>query len=147
MTDRRAQLLADEDAAWIEFHDLIDRVRLDLLDDPTLPEGWTVNDLAFHVGAWLADAGDELERIAAGTFVRNDETSDRQNEEWLELSRTLDAETCRAQLESGRIQMLRCFTELPELTPDAIEWFEESGALHYRAHLQDLRAWLDEHGL
>jgi hypothetical protein len=147
MTDRRAQLQADEDTAWTAFHALIERVPADRLDEATLPAGWTVKDTMFHVGAWLADCGDELQRIAAGTFVRTDENSDRQNAIWLETSRDLDASTCRAQLESGRIHMLHCFASLPEIDVDAIEWFEESGALHYRKHAADLEGWLTGNGL
>jgi hypothetical protein len=31
---------------------------------------------------------------------------------------------------------------LPELTPDAWSWFEESGPNHYAKHVHDLTAWL-----
>ena len=31
---------------------------------------------------------------------------------------------------------------LPEVTPEAWEWFEESGPLHYAKHVKDLEAWL-----
>ena len=147
MSDRGAELRTEEDAAWEELHALIERVPLDRLDEPSLPEGWTVKDLLFHVGAWAADCGDELERIAAGTFDRNDDSSDRQNAIWLETSKRLDAEACRAQFESGRTHMLVAFAALSEIGPDAIEWFEESGALHYRAHAPDLATWLAERGL
>jgi hypothetical protein len=30
------------------------------------------------------------------------------------------------------------------VTPVAVEWFEESGALHYAKHVEDLRAFLGE---
>jgi hypothetical protein len=40
--------------------------------------------------------------------------------------------------------MLEVFRALEQVTPDAIEWFEESGALHYAVHAADLRRFLDE---
>ncbi|MEX2275144.1 MAG: maleylpyruvate isomerase N-terminal domain-containing protein [Actinomycetota bacterium] len=147
MNDRRAELLADENAAWNELHDLVERVPLDACDDPTLPAEWSVNDVLFHVGAWLADCANEFERMGAGTFVPSDESSDGQNAAWLEVSRGMDAQGCRAQFESGHSQMLHHFGDLREIDPHAIEWFEESGPMHYRAHAPDLRAWLAERGL
>jgi hypothetical protein len=31
---------------------------------------------------------------------------------------------------------------LPKVTPEAEEWFRESGPEHYQEHLDDLRAWV-----
>jgi hypothetical protein len=33
---------------------------------------------------------------------------------------------------------------LPEISSQAVEWFEESGHLHYREHAGDLTGWVEE---
>ena len=40
--------------------------------------------------------------------------------------------------------MLTEMNLLPEATPDALEWFEESGSEHYLEHLPRLREWVTE---
>ena len=40
--------------------------------------------------------------------------------------------------------MLSEWNELPEVTPDAEEWFRESGPEHYQEHLPRLREWVKE---
>jgi hypothetical protein len=37
--------------------------------------------------------------------------------------------------------MLEAFASLSALTPDAEEWFVESGPAHYAEHVRDLRRW------
>jgi hypothetical protein len=76
-----------------------------------------------------------------GTWEEPKEDVERQNREWFELSRTMDLPTVRAELISARTRMVAEFGSLPEVTPAAVEWFEECGALHYEAHLVDLRPW------
>ena len=49
---------------------------------------------------------------------------------------------CTRVFESARLKARECFATLPVVTPDAWEWFEESGPLHYAAHAKDLEAWL-----
>ena len=51
-------------------------------------------------------------------------------------------ETAKAELMSSRIRMLHALEALPEITPQAQEWFEESGDGHYVEHLPELRAAL-----
>jgi hypothetical protein len=38
--------------------------------------------------------------------------------------------------------MLEAFGALDEITPDADEWFEESGPSHYAEHMPDLGQWV-----
>jgi hypothetical protein len=54
----------------------------------------------------------------------------------------VDAETAKAELVSSRSRMLGVLAVLPEITPQAQEWFEESGDLHYLQHLPELRTAL-----
>jgi len=110
------------------------------------PEGWSAKDAMFHIGAWMADCANQLERMRLGTFVERIDTIgdiERMNREWFELSKTIDLETARAELVSAHQRMLQEWAALPGVTAAAWEWFEESGPIHYRKHLGDLRAWTD----
>jgi hypothetical protein len=141
--DRRRQLVDREDAAWSELHDALDSFPPERLEAPTLnEEGWSTKDVMFHIGAWLAEAGGQLERMCMGTFVEPELDTDELNARWLEVSRGVDVETAKAELMSSRTRLLQALEELPEITPEAQEWFEESGDIHYREHLRELRAAL-----
>ena len=138
-------LLAAEDSAWTHLHSCFEQIPRDRFEEPTVtPQGWAPRDVMFHVGAWLADCARVLERIREGTFDREEETADieAQNRAWFEVSRELDPHDVHAGFEGARQKARECLAQLPELTPDAREWFEESGALHYPKHVADLRAWL-----
>ncbi len=100
-----------------------------------------MKDTLFHIAAWAADCGVQLERMRMGTWERPDEDVEAQNREWFELSRTMDLGVVRAELSASRTRMVAELGALPEVSPDAWEWFEESGPLHYEAHLRDLRTW------
>ena len=58
-------------------------------------------------------------------------------------NRDLDLPTVRAELAASRTKGLDALWRLPELTPQAEEWFRESGALHYREHVPDLERFVD----
>lgn len=143
--DRRAELVRDEELAWDEFCELVNGFTPDQMLEPGVtPEGWSVKDLVFHVGCWLADCAMHLERMRLGTFTEpdiDDAETDRINREWFERARDLDLPTVRCELAAGRTRMLQEFGWLDVPTASAIEWFEESGPLHYREHAADLRAW------
>ena len=141
--DRRRELVDREDAAWTELHEAVDAFGPEQLESPTLnEEGWSPKDVIFHIGAWLAKAGLQLERMREGTFVEPELDTDELNARWLEVSRGVDVETAKAELFSSRTRLLQALEELPEITPQAQEWFEESGDLHYLDHLPELRAAL-----
>lgn len=136
------RLIAEEDAGWRELMAEVDRLTDEELVRPGItPDGWAVRDVLFHISAWAADCGVQLERMQRGTWTRPDEDVERQNREWFELSRTMDLRVVRAELATSRGRMVAAFGALPEVTADAWEWFEESGPLHYASHLQDLRNW------
>jgi hypothetical protein len=135
-------LLDAEESAWMALGAELERFTDEDLERPGLtPDGWSVRDALFHIGAWAADCGLQLERMRMGTWERPDEDVERRNREWFELSRTMDLPTVRVELIAARTRMVAEFGSLPEVTPEAVEWFEESGALHYTAHLADLRTW------
>ena len=146
MTSER--FLSEEEVAWRDLCGVFDRVPTDRFEEPTLtPEGWSAKDAMFHIAGWMADCGVQLERIRAGTFDPAEETRDaieRQNRTWFEESRAMSPGDVRTGFAAARQRMREAFGTLDELSPNAIEWFEESGALHYAAHAIDLREWLGD---
>jgi Mycothiol maleylpyruvate isomerase N-terminal domain len=141
------RLVADETSGWKRLADVFARIPAGRFEEPTLtPEGWSPKDAMFHVGAWMDDCGSQLERIRAGSFDPTEETRDaieRQNAAWFRLSQSMDPTEVRSGFEAARVRMLEEFGRLGEVTPEAWEWFEESGPLHYAKHGSDLEAWLD----
>jgi hypothetical protein len=138
-------LLTAEEAGWRALHATFDRLTPGLMERPGLTDdGWTAKDLVFHVGAWLAECGLQLERIRMGTYTDPDQDTDELNRRFVEISRTMDLDTVFAELHAARNRALQAFGELPEVTPDAWEWFEESGPLHYEEHRKELEAWADQ---
>lgn len=138
------RLLAEERGGWDEMWSVFDRIPPERLEERGVtPEGWSPKDVMFHVGAWCAECGNQLERIRLGTFVNESWETDRRNREWFETSQRLDVPTVRVELHAARARMLQEWEALAEITPDAWEWFEESGPLHYAEHVKDLRAWLE----
>jgi hypothetical protein len=106
------------------------------------PEGWSPKDVMFHIGAWLAEAARQLDRIREGTYRQQEYTVEELNRAWFALSRTLDVPTARAELESARVIAREALGALPTVTTDARGWFEESAWLHYDEHVVDLERWL-----
>jgi hypothetical protein len=135
-------LLEAEEAAWHELCAEVDRLTDEEMVRPDLtPDGWSVRDVLFHIAAWAADCGVQLERMRMGTWEEPHEDVERQNREWFELSRTMDLRIVKAEFAAARTRMVVEFGTMPEITPPAVEWFEESGPLHYEEHLVDLRPW------
>jgi hypothetical protein len=144
MIDDRARLLREEEEGWDRLHAVLGRIPSDRLDEPGVTdEGWSPKDVMFHVGAWLAEAARQLERIREGTYEVEDDAVEDRNRAWFALSKTLDVPTVRAELGSSRVMAREAVTGLVELTPEAREWFEESAGLHYAEHVRDLARWLD----
>jgi hypothetical protein len=140
-------LIADEASGWKRLVDVFARIPAERFEEPTLtPEGWSPKDAMFHVGAWMNDCGLQLERIRAGSFDPAEETREsieRQNAEWFRHSRMMDPAEVKSGFEAARARMINEFGRMTEVSPEAWEWFEESGSLHYAKHASDLQAWLD----
>jgi hypothetical protein len=141
------RIALEEDAAWRELHATFDVIPPERFEEPLLtPEGWSPKDAMFHVAAWCAEAALQLERMRVGTYVDPVIDTDVQNRAWFEISRELDDSIVKAELHAARTKMRQEWCELGEhgeMTRDAIEWFEESGHIHYRDHRRELLAWLD----
>jgi len=140
-----ARLLADEEDGWRRLCARFEAVPAERFSEPTLTsDGWSPKDAMFHVGAWLEDCAQVLDQILLGTFRREDADEDIEgiNRAWFERSRSMAAGEVRAAFADGRRRAVEGFTSLPQVTPEAWEWFEESGPLHYAKHVRDLEAWL-----
>lgn len=138
---RREELLREEDAAFAELLAEVRRLGAEREGEPVLPGGWSVLDLLWHLACWCAECANALERIRLGTYGGWEEDTDALNAWFLEEGRRHDVATVRAMLAAARNRMLQELGALPEEPPgEAVEWFVESGAVHYREHLRDLRA-------
>jgi hypothetical protein len=147
MTDRQ-RLLREEQEGWGVLFEQFDRVAPARFEEPTLtPDGWSPKDAMFHVAGWMADCAAQLERMRANSFEEPEETREtieRQNRAWFEESRDMAPEEVRSAFESSRRDMVAAFDALTDLSGPAVEWFEESGALHYAKHVDDLRGFLGD---
>jgi hypothetical protein len=145
------RLLAEEAEAWRLLDEAFRQIPEDRFEEPTLTaEGWSPKDAMFHVAGWMGDCGRQLERMRDGSFDPDEETGEtieRQNEAWFEASRTMAPGDVRERFTASRRHMVQAFGELGSRSatpmPEAAEWFEESGALHYAKHVDDLRAFVE----
>ena len=89
------------------------------------------------------EAASQLERMRFGTFRLERRDIDEINRRFYEANRDLDLHTVRAELAASRNRAFDALSRLPELNPQAEEWFRESGALHYGEHMKDLRRFVE----
>ena len=141
------RLLAEEDAGWREMRALFDQVPRERFEEPSVtPEGWSAKDVMFHVAAWLDEASEALDRERSGVPDLEPGDTDAKNVAFLETSRAMGAEEVRSRLVLWRGRMLERWAALETVTPNAWEWFDESGPRHYAEHVKDLRAWIGQGG-
>ena len=144
--DRKAEVFVLEDRAWGELWALLESIDLDHLERPGYLEDWSAKDLMAHIGCWQAEAVQVLERIRFGTFAPFRVDVDGFNARFREATRDLPVRVVWAELWSARTRMLQEWSALPSVTPDAEEWFVESGPAHYAEHVDRLREWVRELG-
>jgi hypothetical protein len=139
------ELLAAEDTGWRELHALIDELTPEQAERPGYyAEGWSAKDLLAHIGAWLAEAGVMLERIAAGTYRRQEVDIDEMNRLSLEAMRDVPFPSVKAQASAARTRMRTAWLALPEPSPEAAFWIRKSGPEHYGEHVPRLHEWVEE---
>ncbi len=144
MADQTA-ILAAEETGWSEVRSLIDQLTPEQVLRPGYyREGWSAKDLLAHIGAWLAEAGLLLERIAAGSYRREEIDVDDVNRLSLEAMRDIPFSTVKAQASAARARMRQALLELREPSPDAAWWIAKAGPEHYAEHVPRLRAWVAE---
>jgi Mycothiol maleylpyruvate isomerase N-terminal domain len=142
---RSDELMAEEERAWGELHDLVDSLPRDDVATPGyFVEGWSAKDLVAHIGSWLALAGAALERIRFDTYRPEEIDIDAMNERFYEAMKDVPFETVKAQGIAARNRMLQAWRALPEGNPEADAWIRKAGPEHYAEHLPRLREWLAE---
>jgi hypothetical protein len=120
-----AELLAAEEAGWAELRSLIESLTPEQAEQPGYyPEGWSAKDVLAHIGAWLAEAGVMLERIAAGTYRPEEVDIDAINKQTLEAMRDIPYRIVQAQAAAARARMRHAWLELPEPSPQAAFWIK-----------------------
>jgi hypothetical protein len=141
------ELLEAEEAGWRDLQQAFGRVPRDAFETPGLTsDGWSAKVALYHVAAWMEDCAEQLEAMRAGTFDGRIDTVpwiDEQNRRQFDRTREIPADAVRSFADRARDRMRGALHGLPALTPDAVEWFEESGALHYHKHVRDLRGWAE----
>ena len=60
------ELTAREAGAWASFEVAVSAVPRDRRSEPSLPDGWSVKDVLWHVAFWWDECAATLERIHLG---------------------------------------------------------------------------------
>ncbi|HZP90739.1 MAG TPA: maleylpyruvate isomerase N-terminal domain-containing protein [Actinomycetota bacterium] len=142
--NQKDRLAAEEAERWAEVLALVERLTPTQLEEPGLTaEGWSVKDLLWHLAGWCSEAERQLGLIRTGAYEERDWDTDGINARLLEESRRLSLGEVRSGLEAARAGALREWAAIDEVTPEALEWFGESGPIHYDEHLPALRAWVE----
>lgn len=105
---------------------------------------WSVVDVVAHLGAWLAEAGVQLRRIEAATYVPPDIDIDARNAEFRAALSGQPWDVIFTQAQASRHRLLEVWYSLPMRTEAAAWWVAKAGAQHYREHLPRLREWASE---
>jgi hypothetical protein len=106
--------------------------------------GWSVRDVAGHIGTWLAEAEIQFEQMTAGTYEGHDVDIDALNAAFFDAMRDQPWEVAWTQANAGRTMMLQAWYGLRRPSDEAAWWIRKSGADHYAEHLPRLRAWVAE---
>lgn len=140
---------AELDAERTGWYALI-RVVRSLAPDERLVPGyygdppWSVRDLVWHVGTWLAEAEVQLERQAGGTYEGHDIDIDALNATFMQALGAQPWEVAWTQAHSARTRMILAFTDLQERNDETAWWIRKAGAEHYTEHFDRLVLWADE---
>lgn len=145
MPERR-RLLDDEATGAAAFDAVLANVPDDRWNEPTVTsDGWTPIIVAAHVGGWLDECADVLEAMRAGRWDRDAPPNpvDQVNARQASRAAALTMAEAKESIAAARVRARAAWEALPELTPDAWSWFEESGPNHYAKHVHDLSAWVE----
>lgn len=137
------------DAERVGWYELVDLVR-SLTPEECLVPGyyrdpdWSVRDVAAHLGAWLAEAEVQFERMIGGTYEGHDIDVDALNAEFRAALQDQPWEVAWIQANAGRTRMIQCWEELRAPTNEAAWWIRKSAVEHYAEHVGRLREWVAE---
>ncbi len=142
-TDQRE--LPGEAESWNRLHAIIDRVTPDIAElEGYFEEGWTAKDAIGHLGAWMARGATVLRQIASGTYREGEIDIDAENARYLDALRDIPLDTVHLQAAAAHGELMRAWTQLPEITPEAMYWVRKAGPEHYAEHLPRLESWVEE---
>jgi hypothetical protein len=135
-----------ENAEWYEFVGL---VRSLTPEECVVPgyyrdPDWSVRDVAAHLGAWLAEAEVQFERMIAGSYEGHDVDIDGLNAVFHAALCDQPWDVAWIQANAGRTRMIQAWLELREPTDEAAWWIRKSAVEHYAEHLGRLREWVAE---
>lgn len=145
MSQLRGEILAAEEAAWHELHDVCAKLTDDQWGRAGINGGWTVKDLLAHIGCWAAEAARRLECIRAGAPSKGPD---------VEAFNAASFEACRDLTVHEVIAMAsaahhRLQEEIDLIAPVAlsgkvVDMIHECADRHYREHLAQLRAFMTD---
>jgi len=107
-------------------------------------EGWTAKDAVAHLGTWMAEGAQVLRQLAAGTYREGELDVDAANARFLEAMRDVPLETVHLQAAAAHSELLRAWTELPEVSAASEFWVRKAGPQHLEEHLPQLEAWVEK---
>jgi hypothetical protein len=141
--------LEEIDAERVGWYELVDLVRVLTPEECLVPgyyrdPDWAVRDVIAHLGAWLAEAEVQFERMIAGTYDGHDVDIDALNAVFHAALRDQPWEVAWVQANAGRTRMLQAWYELRQPSDEAAWWIRKSGVEHYAEHLGRLREWVAE---
>ncbi len=140
----KRELCNAEDDGWHEINGLIESLTPEQMEEPGYYPEWSGKDLLAHLAAWMAEAARMLTQVHYGTYLKRDLDVDAMNKEFYEANRDLPLPVVRAEAFAARNRMLSEMNAIPEVSPEAEDWFQESGPGHYQEHLPRLREWVEE---
>ena len=145
----RDRLLAEEAAGAVALAGVLAQIPAERWTEPSVtPDGWTPIVVAGHVAAWLDECTRVLTAMTDGTWDPSAEAEETAasvaavNAEQAVRAAALTRSGAEGAIAAARLRARAAWEALPEITPDAWSWFEESGPNHYAKHRHDLIAWL-----
>jgi hypothetical protein len=140
---------ADIDAERVGWYELTALVRtLDpaecLIPGYQRDPDWSVRDVVGHLGAWLAEAAVQFERMLGGTYEGHDVDIDGLNALFLAALHDQPWEIVWVQANAARTRMLQVWVQIREPNDEAAWWIRKTAVDHYAEHGVRLREWVAE---
>ena len=132
--------LDEEARAYAAFEAAVAAVPRERFEETSLPDGWTVKDVLWHVAYWWRDGARTFAAIADGTHTGfdEDEETDVTNARVLDESRSRSLEEVEAEVAEARAALLTAFDPVSD-DELALELFRSETIEHYDEHLPALR--------
>ena len=138
---------ADIDAERVGWYELAALVRTLDPEECLIPgyqrdPDWSVRDVVGHLGAWLAEAATQFERMLGGTYEGHDIDIDALNAIFLGALRGQPWEVVWVQANAARTRMLQVWVQIREPNDEAAWWIRKTAVDHYAEHMIRLRVWV-----